>query len=132
MATFYVYPAPTTMSGDEVIVVKQSGKNKSVTIDTALSDLGVLTDVVINTPSDGEVLKYVAATSKWVNGGSGTVINTINDISDVDTVTVTPVNNQTLSWDETGQKWAPGTIIYVQGTEPIGAPDNSLWIDTSI
>ncbi len=58
-------------------------------------------------------------------------IQSINDINDVDTLTVAPVHGQTLSWDNNLQKWIPGIIIYVQDTEPVDAPENSIWINTA-
>ena len=36
--------------------------------------------------------------------------NSINDLSDVDTSTAAPSDGQALVWDNTAQKWEPGTV----------------------
>lgn len=77
MGKFYEYPAPTTILGDEVIVVQQAGSTKSVPIGTVLSDLGVLvelttesigtlSDVTITAAQNGQALIYNSGV--WVNG----------------------------------------------------------------
>lgn len=37
-------------------------------------------------------------------------VDSINDLSDVDTSTAAPTNGQALVWDNTASKWEPGTI----------------------
>ena len=73
--------------------------------------------VWINTITD---IAYIcldasAGTAVWTeitataNGGN---ISVINDLSDVDTATIAPVNNQALVWN--GTKWIPKTILMRQ------------------
>lgn len=69
-----------------------------------LDDLG---DVVITgTPTDGQVLKYDIATSKWVNGtdsGGGA----LDDLTDV-VVTGTPGDGDVLTWNDGLALWVNG------------------------
>ena len=40
----------------------------------------------------------------------GSTVASIDDLSDVDTSTVAPTDGQALIWDNTAQKWEPGTV----------------------
>ena len=60
--------------------------------------------------------------------GAGTQVTipySIDNLDDVDTSTVAPTNGQALVWDNTAQKWEPGTIsggvTSVTGTSPIAS-----------
>jgi len=53
-------------------------------------------------------------------------INSIDDIADVDTSTITPFPRQPLTWD--GTNWSPGNGIYAQTVAPSGVPDGTIWI----
>lgn len=105
----YVLPtaSATTKGGIKV------GNNLSIAGDgtlaasAAVTAVDDLSDVTISTPTTGQVIKYNG--SAWVNGtdDTGTTINAIDDIGDVDTTTAAPQVGEVLKWD--GSKWVPGT-----------------------
>ena len=55
--------------------------------------------------ADGDILQYESSTSKFRPVQLG-----VDDLSDVDTSTVAPTDGQALLWDNTAQKWEPGTV----------------------
>lgn len=73
-----------------------------------------------------------------VSGNAGTVTNgvytssSINALADVDTVSVTPTNGQTLVWNSGISQWKPGTIApggvtkILAGTNITISPTNGL------
>lgn len=77
------------------------------------SALNDLSDVKISSVSDGQVLKYDNATSKWVNAnGSG------GNISDLDDVSIASIlANQILRYNSTSNKWENQNLK--NGTEEI-------------
>ena len=105
----YVLPtaAASTLGGVKV------GQNLSVAADgtlaasAAVTAVDDLSDVTISTPTTGQVIKYNG--SAWVNGtdDTGTTINAIDDIGDVDTTTAAPQVGEVLKWN--GSAWVPGT-----------------------
>ena len=106
----YTLPIATasTLGGIKV------GANLSINSTSGLLDASAavtaandLSDVTISTPTTGQVLKYNG--SAWVNGvdDTGTTINAIDDIGDVDTTTAAPAVGEVLKWD--GTNWVPGT-----------------------
>ena len=105
----YVLPSATASALGGVKV----GQNLSVAADGTLAASAAVTavddlaDVTISTPTTGQVIKYNG--SAWVNGtdDTGTTINAIDDIGDVDTTTAAPQVGEVLKWD--GSKWVPGT-----------------------
>ena len=83
------------------------------TIPDSLS--GLTGDVNISSPTDGQVLKYDNATSKWVNGtGGGGGSSTLAGLQDV-TIT-SPTSGQVLYFD--GDEWinheGGGAVPYTQ------------------
>lgn len=74
----------------------------------ALNDLS---NVVVPTPTTGDVLSYNGV--NWVNSAappadiSGSSINALND---VDTSTTPPTNGQGLIWNSTSGQWEPGAV----------------------
>ena len=70
------------------------------------SSLSGLTDVSITSVSDGEVLKYDSASSKWVNGSGGG--SALDDLTDVTISSAT--DGQVLSYDGTSLKWENKTL----------------------
>jgi len=105
----YVLPtaAASTLGGIKVgnnLSITASGELSASAAVTAVDDLS---DVTISTPSTGQVIKYNG--SGWVNGtdDTGTTINAIDDIGDVDTTTAAPSVGEVLKWD--GSNWVPGT-----------------------
>ena len=69
------------------------------------STLSALSDVTLTTPATGQVIKYDG--SAWVNQAddTGTTINAIDDIGDVNIDTGTLVNNNILKYDSTANEW---------------------------
>lgn len=96
---------PTLGTGTSDLVIPTMGQVRayadSVGGGGALNDL---TDVTISAPSNGEALVYNG--SAWVNSTVSTV-GSIDDLSDVDTMTISPSVGQVLEWD--GSNWIPGT-----------------------
>jgi hypothetical protein len=45
-----------------------------------------------------------------VTGPTGSTVGSIDDLNDVDTTTVAPVDGQALVWDNAASQWEPGTI----------------------
>ena len=105
----YVLPtaSATTKGGIKV------GQNLSVAADgtlaasAAVTAVDDLSDVTISTPTAGQVIKYNG--SGWINDtdDTGTTINAIDDIGDVDTTTAAPQVGEVLKWN--GSAWVPGT-----------------------
>ena len=69
------------------------------------STLSALSDVTLTTPATGQVIKYDG--SAWVNQAddTGTTINAIDDIGDVNIDTGTLANNNILKYDSTANEW---------------------------
>ena len=69
------------------------------------ADLSTLGDVNITTPVNDQVIKY--ENGSWVNKAddTGTTINAINDIGDVNIDSGTLANNQILKYDSTANEW---------------------------
>jgi len=105
----YVLPSATASALGGIKV----GNNLSIAGDgtlaasAAVTAVDDLSDVTISTPTTGQVIKYNG--SAWVNGtdDTGTTINAIDDIGDVDTTTAAPAVGEVLKWN--GSAWVPGT-----------------------
>jgi len=86
------------------------GSSASVILNAALDDL---TDVDATSPSDGNFLKYVSASSAWVPAA----IPTINNLDDVGDVTITSASDgDFLKWN--GSAWVNDPINL--GTDTVG------------
>jgi hypothetical protein len=107
----------TPISGAALVWVSNQWRASTKSLESLrLTDL---IDVsVVSTPSNNDVLAYDTNTNNWkaktfVQGG----LTSINDLPDVDTVTVTPTVNNVLLWN--GLSWvagnAPQTILSVNG-----------------
>ena len=74
---------------------------------------GTLTwEVRMDAPS---TLYYQCTSHAAMNGtiyvlDEGSAVSSIDALSDVDTSTVAPTDGQALVWDNTAQKWEPGTV----------------------
>lgn len=105
LATVATSGAYSDLSGTPTLAtVATSGSYNDLSSKPNIPDgLADLTDDVnITSPTDGQVLKYDNATSKWVNGtGGGGGASSLNDLSDV-TIT-SPTAGQVLYFD--GSKW---------------------------
>lgn len=64
--------------------------------------LSSLTDTNISSPTDGQILKYDAASEKWINGAGEGSVSELNDLDDVNISSAT--NGQVLTFDGTGWK----------------------------
>lgn len=82
--------------------------------DGGASTLDALLDVVVTSPTNGQVLKYNG--TQWVNGtdDAGTTINSIDDIGDV--TAPTPSSGDFLKWN--GSAWVNDSIDL--GTDTTG------------
>ena len=92
---------------------------------SAATGLGLdnLTDVTINTPTDGQVLQYNAASSKWENA----TIQTVVALSGLTDVTLTSLQNgQTLLYDSTTSKWYNSALKTINGQSLLGSGDISV------
>ena len=74
----------------------------------ATTTVGV-TDVVITTPADGDVLTYDDATGKWVNAAASSGVTALSGLSDVNVVG--PTNGQILEYNSASGKWENGSAI---------------------
>jgi len=85
---------------------------------------------ITETETDYGVLgKALAADELLITGNvvsAETGVTYINDIRDVDTVTVPPSNNQGLVWDSANNRWAPKNIGYSNITTFGGLTDTSV------
>ena len=98
-------PAPA--AGDQDKVLHGDGTWQA---DKDTDTLTGLTDTDISTPTDGQVLEYDSASSKWVNGnGGGGGASTLAGLSDTDIDT--PTDGQPLTYDNAASKWKNGGII---------------------
>ncbi len=83
--------------------------------------LGMLTDVVIGTPSAGQVLTFDAVTQKWVNGNAQAGATALANLTDV---TLTSLQtNQILIYDANAQKWVNSSVKTINGYSIFGTGD---------
>lgn len=88
-----------------------------------------LTDVDTSTtpPTDGQVLAWVDANSKWepadVDAGGGGGATVLDELTDVDTSTTPPLAAQVLAYD--GTEWVPVETSGVQMGSPTWVENNS-------
>jgi hypothetical protein len=110
--------AATTASTDYATAAQGATADSAV---QPTDGIEVLSNVSISNPADGSILKYVSANSQYEEASLGTAATTdasdyataahthaIDDLSDVDTSTVAPTNDDLLKWD--GTNFVPGTV----------------------
>ena len=97
---------------------------------------GTLTwEVRMDAPS---TLYYQCTSHASMNGtiyvlDEGSAVQSIDDLSDVDTTTVAPTDGQVLAWDNAAGKWEPATIagggasVTTSDTAPASPSDGDLW-----
>jgi hypothetical protein len=75
-----------------------------------IPNLSQLSDVDIDSLSNGQILKWDATNLKWINANEsgGTTIDELNDIGDVDIKN--PSNGQGLIYDADNDKWINGNV----------------------
>jgi len=78
-------------------------------------------------------------------GGGGSSVSSIDNLTDVDTTTISPTNNQALVWNSTTSQWNPGNVVLTAqaiaaaggGNISIGelppavSQNGALWFDTT-
>ena len=80
------------------------------------STLSGLTDVDLDNPTDGQVLKYDAESGKWVNEDGGSVsVSALGDIGDVNLTSL--ADGQMIKWDAATSKWVNADVPAVKERE---------------
>jgi hypothetical protein len=92
----------STVNGGSAIFIEDLTRNAEASL--AINEL---TDVVITSPVNNQLLKYNSASNTWVNS---TVTYTLDNLSDV--VVSTPVNNQLLKYNSVSNTWVNSTVTY--------------------
>ena len=92
---------------------------------SAATGLGLdnLTDVTINTPTDGQVLQYNATSIKWENATIQTVV-ALSGLTDV--LLTSPSANQFLMYDVVTGKWINYDLKTINGQSLFGSGDISV------
>jgi hypothetical protein len=106
------------------IVSSISGKGGGTTIN-ALNDIG---DVDVPSPGNGSVLAYNSASGNWEAAAAPPADisgNSIDDLSDVDTTTTSPVANQPLTWNGI-DNWTPGGSIQLDIANTIDPAEGEI------
>lgn len=94
---------------------------------SAATGLGIdnLTDVTINTPTDGQVLQYNATSSKWENATLN--IQTVTALANLTDVLLTNVEqNQVLIYNSNSATWVNTTLKTINNQSLIGSGDISV------
>ncbi len=94
--------AITLPINDGEVIVFDAGANKWIN-GVAGMTLEELQDVDVPAPTNGEVLTYNTATSKWVAAASGSGATTLAALTDVDIPA--PTSGHTLTFNGTSSKW---------------------------
>lgn len=124
--------AKTSTSGnvDTYTITYTNGDTDTFTVTNGTgSTLSGLSDVNISTPSDGQVLKYDNATSKWVNGTGGGGSSSLSGLSDVSITSA--LDGQFLVYDNASSKWknASKTIPQIDDSSTSAS---SLWSSNKV
>jgi hypothetical protein len=102
----------TAGTGISVTHTPGEGSTATVSLNATLDDLS---NVSASSPSDGQFLKYVTASSAWVPAA----IPTINNLDDVGDVTITSAaNGQFLKWN--GTAWVNDSIPTINTLDDVG------------
>ena len=115
-------PLTRQFAGDGTILISSANDGtKRIDLETFLDliaggitteELSELTDVVINNPTDGQVLKYDEHFGKWTNGtggGGGTSdVEYLDDLRNVRINDATLQDGQFLKYDAATNKWING------------------------
>ena len=72
-------------------------------------------DTALSSTVDGTAFTPYTSGGKVAGGIDALAPTAINDLSDVDTVSVAPTNGQALVWDATASKWEPGSVASAYG-----------------
>ncbi len=85
--------------------------------------IGDLTDVAPAGATTGQALLFNAGTSVWTPGDISSF--PIGNLTDVDTTTVTPVDEAVLSWDNGTSKWEPRVLDNVNAATVTSVADDT-------
>lgn len=111
-------PVPATRSNLGCVIVGNGlsvDGNGVLTSDTQSKALNELTDVVINTPTNNQVLGYDSITQKWVNQ----IVGGIDSIDDIDNITIdNPISGQVLKYTVHNNQgyWTNGDVDFTTAT----------------
>ena len=97
-------------TGISITHTPSEGSTGTIALDASLNDL---TNVSVSSPSDGQFLKYVSASSDW-QPADIPIVNNLDDVGDVTITTVT--SGDFLKWD--GAAWVNDAIEL--GTDTTG------------
>ena len=97
-------------------VLKFDGTKFSPGIASTVGSIDDLSDVIAPSPSDGQYLKYVSASSAWIPATGGSIINFLDDIGDVSAPA--PGSGDFLKWD--GSAWVPDAVPTINFLDDIG------------
>ncbi len=133
-ANKYVLPEATTsaLGGVKVDGTTITISNGVISSTVSASALANLTDVQISDLANGQILKYDATNSKWVNATQEEIRTQLSQLTDVELTDLT--DGQIIAWDATEQKWVNvdnsgggGDVLdYDETLETLGLPVNPL------
>lgn len=134
-ANKYVLPAATTsaLGGVKVDGTTITISNGVISSTASASALTNLTDVQISDVANGQILKYDAQNSKWVNATQEEIRTQLSQLTDVELTDLT--DGQIIAWDATEQKWVNvdnsgggGDVLdYDETLDVLGLPANPLY-----
>ena len=101
-----------------------TASNTEGDITITVGNIGDLVDVGVAGATNGQVLTYNSGAGTW---GPGSVVapTDIDDLGDVDTTTITPVNDYVLSFKTATSKWEPRALNNVDAATVTAAPDST-------
>ena len=134
-ANKYILPVATAnaLGGVKIdgstIIIDQNGVISSTT--SGVSDLEDLTDVNLTDLADGQILKYDAVSSKWINTSEAEVRTQLSLLEDVDIDDATLEDGQVLKYNGTSEKWENGeggdVLGYDETIDVLGLPPNPIY-----
>jgi hypothetical protein len=93
----------STYSGNAIVTVPNTSGTLLLTDGDGSSLTGIVTSITA-----GSGISIDQSTGNVTISGS--VVGSIDDLSDVDTSSVAPTEGQTLLWDSANSQWEPGTV----------------------
>lgn len=123
---------PIQQSGTKIGTITINSTDYDIYAPTSggASSLSGLSDVALNSPSNGQILEYDGTTSKWKNANAPTVPDEITDLSDVSVSSLQ--NGQILKWNSTSSKWENANESGGGGTSGGGFTKTSLYTASQI
>ena len=96
---------------DGTLHIKKDDGTASIITIGQISTIDDIGDVDLTGIQNNYILKWDSANSKFVAAvdATGTTINSLGDIGDVDLITNSPSDGQTIIWDSANSEWIPGT-----------------------